>query len=102
MAWRKWRLIFDKSLPRDTDGSTDPPTKKRKAIRIKENLVGQEFLECYLHETHHAGNDSICEDYVEQIAHDQATSFCHRDCIEKFLACPQIEALVKSILEARR
>ena len=98
VAW----IIFDKALPRDTDGTTDPPTKKRKSIRIKDNLVGQDFLETYLHETHHAGNDSICEDYVEQIAHDQAASFCHRDCIERFLGCPRIVAMVEEILDSRR
>lgn len=99
VAWKKWRLIFDKGLPRDTDGTTDNPNKKRKSIRIKNDLIGQHFLETYLHETHHAGNDSICEDYVEQIAHDQAASFCHRDCLKRFLSCPRIESLVRELLE---
>ena len=102
VAWKKWRLIFDKNLPRDTDGYTESPNKKRKSIRIKDNLVGQDFLECYLHETHHAGNDSICEDYVEQIAHDQAASFCHKDCMERFLSCPRIVAMIEEILDGRK
>ncbi len=102
IAWRKWRLIFAKDLPRDTDGTTDPPTKKRKAIRIRNDLIGQHFLETFLHETHHAGNDTINEDYVTQIAEDQAASFCHVDCIRRFLACPQVESMVTKLLKERK
>jgi len=101
VAWKKWRLIFAKDLPRDTEGTTDPPTKKRKAIRIKSELVGQEFLETYLHETHHAGNDTINEDYVAQIAEDQAAAFCHADCLGRFLSCPKIVNIVQNILDSQ-
>ena len=99
IAWKKWRLIFDKNLPRDCDGSTDNPTKKRKAIRIKNDLVGQHFLETYLHETHHAGNDTINEDYVEKIAADQAHAFCTPECLKRFLSCPRIDRMIRDILE---
>jgi hypothetical protein len=88
VAWKKWRLIFAKDLPRDTEGTTDPPTKKRKAIRIKS-------------ETHHAGNDTINEDYVAQIAEDQAAAFCHADCLGRFLSCPKIVNIVQNILDSQ-
>tara|TARA_R110002020_G_scaffold154248_3_gene333814 strand:+ start:534 stop:860 length:327 start_codon:yes stop_codon:yes gene_type:complete len=99
IAWKKWRLVFTKDLPRDTVGATDPPTKKRKAIRIRSELVGQEFLDTFLHETHHAGNDTINEDYVSQIATDQAEAFCKPDCLSRFLTCPKIESMVREILD---
>ena len=98
VAWKRWRLIFTKELPRDCDGVCDPHAKKRKAIRIKNDLIGQDLLETFLHETHHAGNDSICEDYVERIAADQAAAFCHPDTLKRFLACPRIEAIAKKVL----
>ncbi len=99
MAWKKWRLIFTKDLPRDCDGLCDSHSQKRKSIKIKTDLTGQALLETFLHETHHAGNDSICEDYVERIARDQAASFCHKDCLSRFLSCPRIVELINEILE---
>ena len=99
VAWKKWKLIFTTELPRDCDGFCDPPTKKNKSIKIKSSLVGQDLLETFLHETHHAGNDSICEDYVERIAADQAHAFCNKDCLERFLSCPRINGMVREILD---
>jgi hypothetical protein len=91
---RWWRFVLTKDLPKDLDGLTDPPKRKNKRVQVHGELQGERFLEIVLHETHHAGNDSIAEEYVEQIAEDQASIFCQQDCIDRFVACPVIRDMI--------
>jgi len=103
IAWRVWRIVFTRDLPKDLDGLCDSPTKegkprRGKKIQIRDNLQGKEALETILHESLHAALDCINEEYVEQTASDQANVICHDAVLKRFLNCPAIRRKVLDIL----
>ena len=73
VAGRYWLLIpYDTELPRSTDGKCDPPTHKRKTIRIRSSLKGKPRLETIVHELMHACNWTLDEEHVTEAAEDIA------------------------------
>ena len=106
VAWRVWRVVFTRDLPKDLDGLCDSPTKdgrprRGKKIQIRENLQGKELIETVLHESLHAALDCINEEYVEQTASDQANLICHEEVLKRLLACPVIRRKVLDILHLK-
>lgn len=65
-----WELRFVPNLK--NHGDIDPPSKPKKAIRIKSTLVGAIELETIIHEIVHAGNWHLDEEFVEPFCHDLA------------------------------
>lgn len=61
-----------KGLPHDRRGECDPPTKKGKAIRILDDLKGQERLEILVHEFMHAADWHKDEEWVGKFGKDMA------------------------------
>ena len=103
VAWRVWRIIFTRNLPKDLDGLCDSPTKdgkprRGKKIQIRDNLQGKDLIETVLHESLHAALDCINEEYVEQTASDQAELLCHDEVLKRFLNCPVMRRKVLDIL----
>ena len=99
VAWKVWRVVLTRDLPKDLDGLCDSPTengkpRKNKKILIRESLVGQAFMETVIHESLHAALDCLNEEYVEQTAADQAALLCHDEMLKRFLNCPKIHKQV--------
>jgi len=106
VAWRKWRVVFTRDLPKDLDGLCDSPTKdgrprRGKQIQIRENLQGRELIETVIHESLHAALECVNEEYVEQTATDQADLICHTEVLKRFLNCPAMRRKVLDILNIK-
>jgi len=67
---KRWKIVFE---PRIHDhGTTDPPNKKKKEIRLKNSKNVSEFdqFETAIHEGLHACFWDIDEEPIDQSAHD--------------------------------
>ena len=70
---RRWRVIENSTeLPRNWDGSCDPPKKKNKTIHIRGKLSEERYLEVLLHEMMHAIDEHRDEAAITEAARDMA------------------------------
>jgi hypothetical protein len=65
-----WRIVRERF--RNSWGHCDAPNIKNKAIYIDPKIRGEHLLEIILHETLHAAGWHIDEEFVEELARDQA------------------------------
>lgn len=98
---KHWTLEFAR-LYHPTDdvyGTTDGPDVKRKKIKIRKNLRGEEFLATTVHECLHAADWHKDEEWVEEVSVDIARVLCRQPVLERILDCPKLLNSVKHILE---
>ena len=67
---RWWRLRFVAKL--NAAGECDSPDTKKKEIRIRESLKGEDRLDTIIHEALHACLWELDDDFVDTIASDIA------------------------------
>lgn len=69
---KRWLVRF---VPRLANcGDCDPPDAKGKTIRIQAGMQPQLELDTVIHELMHAGNWSLSEEHVNQVATDIAAA----------------------------
>jgi hypothetical protein len=68
---KRWLLQFVSKLKR-ARGECDHPTTKKKELRVRARLKGEERLEVIVHEHLHAAGWHIDEKFVKQFAQDLA------------------------------
>jgi len=67
---QRWTLEVGAVLPRDRWADCDPPTARRRLIRISNAATGATFLDCVIHELIHARWWALCESEVKEFAEE--------------------------------
>jgi len=92
-----WELEFGR-VNSDQAGLCDPPDKKGKKMIIRPSLRGERCLEIVLHETLHAADYYKDEEWVAEVAEQQARIICRKDVLERVLDDSRLLERVAHIL----
>ena len=77
-----WDLEFGR-VPGKDNGSCEAPDVKGKKIVIRPSLRGEKLIDTVLHETHHASDWWKDEEWVEEVASQQAHILTRQEVIER-------------------
>ena len=93
-----WNLEFAKISNKDDNGCCDAPDKPGKKLKVRRSLRGEKVVEIVLHETHHAADWFKDEEWVEDLAAQQAKILCRKEVLERVLDSERLLKQVEHIL----
>lgn len=92
-----WGLVYQ-TFPKGQYGKCDAPDVTNKKIGVGRSLRGQHFLEIMLHETHHAADWYKDEEWIHDVAADQARIICRPEILQRLLDSPELLERAKDTL----
>lgn len=94
-----WDLRFTHHGLSNNDGECESPDTPDKKIRVKPSLSGKRALESVIHEMHHAADWHKDEEWVHEVAEDQARVLCRKEVLSRVMDDPKLLDKIETILK---